>query len=463
MTRIRPPLQIFREDTPLPISTCVSTIAAQPLRLLGRRLRRRVDDHLERLQAVGLVGGKDLELGGIEHRGGLGAQEGVDALLVLDPRGEGLGAEHEQGEVLGVERGDDPGADLMQHIRQVPFLLRRQRPAGRGEPLLQGGHLDAVVLGFGADMRYLTGYAAPALERLTMLVIPANGAPSLIVPRLEAGMAGDAPAMRGGHVARVAWGETDDPFALVAAAVRAGARAGTAPISVAVSDRLWASFVLRLDAALAAGGAAAPTRLASSVLSAIRMVKAPEEVALLRAAGRAVDSVVLAITRGKLLGRSESDVAREVRARTGKRGADVVVDNSGTASWPSSLGALGRRGRLVTCGGTTGPMVQVDVRRMFWNQWTLMGSTMGSEREFRDVIDEFVAGRLTMPVDSVFPVEQGHADAPQALVQTRASRRALYPCGSLETTSEFTLAAGGGRKAPGRPATPRRAGRSCPR
>ena len=56
--------------------------------------------------------------------------------------------------------------------------------------------LDAVLLGFGADMRYLTGYAAPALERLTMLVIPANGAPTLIVPRLEAGMAGDAPAMR---------------------------------------------------------------------------------------------------------------------------------------------------------------------------------------------------------------------------------------------------------------------------
>ena len=111
--------------------------------------------------------------------------------------------------------------------------------------------LDALLIGFGADMRYLTGYAAPALERLTMLVVPVRGEPSLIVPRLEAGMAGDAPAMRGGHVARVAWGETDDPFALVAAAVRAGARAGTAPISVAVSDRLWATFVLRIEAALA--------------------------------------------------------------------------------------------------------------------------------------------------------------------------------------------------------------------
>ena len=101
------------------------------------------------------------------------------------------------------------------------------------------------------------------------------------------------------------------------------------------------------------------------------------------------------------------DVAHEVRARTGKRGADVVVDNSGKESWASSLGALGRRGRLVTCGATTGPMVETDVRRLFWNQWTIMGSTMSTEAEFHAVIDEFIAGRLTMPVDSVIPIERG--------------------------------------------------------
>ena len=110
--------------------------------------------------------------------------------------------------------------------------------------------LDAVLLGFGADMRYLTGYAAPALERLTMLVIPANGAPTLIVPRLETGMAGDAPAMRGGHVASVTFGETDDPFALVATAVKAGGRPGSAARGVAVSDRLWSTFLIRIEAAL---------------------------------------------------------------------------------------------------------------------------------------------------------------------------------------------------------------------
>ena len=101
------------------------------------------------------------------------------------------------------------------------------------------------------------------------------------------------------------------------------------------------------------------------------------------------------------------DVASEVRSRTGKRGADVVVDNSGKESWASSLGALGRRGRLVTCGATTGPMVETDVRRLFWNQWTIMGSTMSSEAEFHAVMDEFIAGRLTMPVDSVVPIERG--------------------------------------------------------
>lgn len=101
------------------------------------------------------------------------------------------------------------------------------------------------------------------------------------------------------------------------------------------------------------------------------------------------------------------DVAREVRARTGKRGVDVVIDSAGRESWPSSLGALGRRGRLVTCGATTGPIVETDARRLFWNQWTLMGSTMGSEAEFAAMLVEVAAGRLTMPVDSVHTLERG--------------------------------------------------------
>ena len=103
------------------------------------------------------------------------------------------------------------------------------------------------------------------------------------------------------------------------------------------------------------------------------------------------------------------DVAREVRQRTAKRGVDVVVDNVGEATWQRSLLALGRRGRLVTCGGTSGPMVQTDVRRLFWNQWTIMGSTMGSQAEFNAISAELRAGRLLPPIDSVFALADGRA------------------------------------------------------
>jgi NADPH:quinone reductase-like Zn-dependent oxidoreductase len=100
------------------------------------------------------------------------------------------------------------------------------------------------------------------------------------------------------------------------------------------------------------------------------------------------------------------DIGREIRSRTGKRGVDVVVDSVGSATWAQSLGALGRRGRLVTCGGTSGQLVETDVRRLFWNQWTLMGSTMGSDAEFDAVVGEFVAGRLGATIDSVYPFER---------------------------------------------------------
>ena len=106
-----------------------------------------------------------------------------------------------------------------------------------------------------------------------------------------------------------------------------------------------------------------------------------------------------------VLNHATQDVPAEIRARTGKRGVDVVIDSVGEATWDRSLRALGRRGRLVTCGGTSGPKLQTDVRRLFWNQWTIMGSTMGGDDEFDAITLELRAGRLTPVVDSVFPLE----------------------------------------------------------
>ena len=110
-----------------------------------------------------------------------------------------------------------------------------------------------------------------------------------------------------------------------------------------------------------------------------------------------------------VLNHRTEDVPRAVRTATNKRGMDVVIDSVGEATWQRSLGALGRRGRLVTCGGTSGPMVETDVRKLFWNQWTIMGSTMGTNAEYDAIVGELRAGRLVPPVDSVWALEEGRS------------------------------------------------------
>ena len=117
-----------------------------------------------------------------------------------------------------------------------------------------------------------------------------------------------------------------------------------------------------------------------------------------------------------VLNHDSSDVVREVRALTGKRGVDVVVENVGEATWERSLQLLGKRGRLVTCGATTGPRGTLDIRRMFWHQWTIMGSTMGSHSEFQEVVGLLGQGRLKAVVDSVFRLE----DAVDAFARLQA-------------------------------------------
>jgi NADPH:quinone reductase-like Zn-dependent oxidoreductase len=119
------------------------------------------------------------------------------------------------------------------------------------------------------------------------------------------------------------------------------------------------------------------------------------------------------LARAKELGADEvvnhrtTSVGKEIRSRTGKRGVNVIIDSVGQATWSESLIALGRAGRLVTCGGTSGPMVQTDVRRLFWNQWTIMGSTMGNDSEFDAVTTELRAGRLFPVIDSRFSLSDG--------------------------------------------------------
>jgi NADPH:quinone reductase-like Zn-dependent oxidoreductase len=98
------------------------------------------------------------------------------------------------------------------------------------------------------------------------------------------------------------------------------------------------------------------------------------------------------------------DVVAEVRRVTDRRGADVVVDSVGQARWQDSLRAMRRGGRLVICGATTGPMIQLDLRRLFWHQWSILGATMGSRREYAAIVALAHEGRLWPVVDSVVPL-----------------------------------------------------------
>ena len=99
-------------------------------------------------------------------------------------------------------------------------------------------------------------------------------------------------------------------------------------------------------------------------------------------------------------------VSKEVRALTAKRGVDVVVENVGEATWTDSLRSLAKGGRIVTCGGTTGPKLVTDVRPLFWHQYTILGSTMGNAAEYGAVVEQLAQGHLRPIVDAVYPLEQ---------------------------------------------------------
>jgi Xaa-Pro aminopeptidase len=173
--------------------------------------------------------------------------------------------------------------------------------------------LDALLIGVGADLRYLAGYEALPLERLTLLVLPtAEGVPpALIAPRLEVSPARACAAAAAGAVVVSAWDETEDPMRLVADSLDQAAGRPADSLSVAVSDGLRAAFVLGLQRVLPG----ARFSLASAVLRTLRMHKDPDEIALLRLAAQAADRVVAAVSSGPLIGRTEADIAREVRDR----------------------------------------------------------------------------------------------------------------------------------------------------
>ena len=180
----------------------------------------------------------------------------------------------------------------------------------------------AMVVTPGADLRFLADYDAKALERLTALVIPANGGAVLIAPQLEEGEARESGfGHAGGRV--VTWTETDDPFSIVATIVQ---EAG--PGALAVDDHMWAQRVLRLREVL-------PERvqvLAGPIISEIRQRKTSAEIEQLQHAASAIESVHARVPDLIKVGMTEAEAGRliaEAIIEAGHVTVDFVIVASG--------------------------------------------------------------------------------------------------------------------------------------
>ncbi|MFQ5664557.1 MAG: zinc-binding dehydrogenase [Terriglobia bacterium] len=108
----------------------------------------------------------------------------------------------------------------------------------------------------------------------------------------------------------------------------------------------------------------------------------------------------------ELINHRKEEIAEEVKKRTNRRGVDVVFEHVGKATWEKSLASLAPRGRLVTCGATTGGEVRLDIRFLFTRQWSLLGSYMGTRGELHTVLKLVERGKLRPVVDRVFPLAE---------------------------------------------------------
>ena len=169
----------------------------------------------------------------------------------------------------------------------------------RARALMAAQGVDVMLLSVGADLPYFCGYEAMPLERLTMLVVPADASATLVVPRMEAPRVTERPDIFGLR----GWPDTADPMEIVADLI------GPAAVA-AVGDQTWARFLIDLSRRLPG----VEWRRASEVTAPIRSVKGPDEIEMLRAAGAAVDRIAARLQGGdiELVGRTEAEVSAEL-------------------------------------------------------------------------------------------------------------------------------------------------------
>jgi NADPH:quinone reductase-like Zn-dependent oxidoreductase len=104
-----------------------------------------------------------------------------------------------------------------------------------------------------------------------------------------------------------------------------------------------------------------------------------------------------------------ADARERVKEITGGRGADVVVEHVGEATWATSLAVVRQGGRVVVCGATTGPNPPAQLHRIWWKQLDVLGSTMGTREDFEGAYELVKSGRAKPVIDRVFPLSEARS------------------------------------------------------
>jgi NADPH:quinone reductase-like Zn-dependent oxidoreductase len=108
-----------------------------------------------------------------------------------------------------------------------------------------------------------------------------------------------------------------------------------------------------------------------------------------------------------------ANISEAVKELTKNRGVDIVVDTVGAATWPVNFEVVKKAGRIVLCGVTGGPACNTNLQALYWNQLTVLGSTLGSYEDLRQMLNAVASAKLKPIVDSVYPLEK----APEAIAK----------------------------------------------
>jgi NADPH:quinone reductase-like Zn-dependent oxidoreductase len=125
-----------------------------------------------------------------------------------------------------------------------------------------------------------------------------------------------------------------------------------------------------------------------------------------------------ALGADETINHATGDIVAEVKRLTGRRGAEVVIDHVGAATFEKSVVAAAKGGRIVVCGATSGYEPKLNLRHLFWRQLSVLGSTMASKARLFTLMDLFAAGRLRPVVDRVLPLAE--VAAAHKLLESRA-------------------------------------------